>query len=82
MSEDGEVEGACERSRKAMGTAIPTLPPTERSSARNTRRAVGARQCERQECMAGEIGEASVSGHVHEIDDKRSTMFATYFHVT
>lgn len=60
MSEDGEMEGACDKCRKAVGATIPPLPPTERSSARNTRRAVGARQRERRECMAGEIGEASV----------------------
>ena len=56
MNEDGVAEGACERNGRAMGAAIPNLPLIERSSVRNTRRAVKALQVIHRN-TAGDLGE-------------------------
>lgn len=55
MNEDGGAEGACEREMEGMGAAIPNLPPIQRSSVRNTRRAVGALQMIERN-TAGDLG--------------------------
>ena len=42
MNKDGGVEGACEGKGRVVGAVISTLLLIERSSAQDTRRAVGA----------------------------------------
>ena len=51
---------------------ISTLLLIERSSAQDTRRAVGALRVIEKITLVGGLGEASLGGRIHEIDDNEA----------